>query len=154
MQPFFHPGDERKDVQFQPLASNVMKCVACDAIRKFQEVSKDHKQREHALKSCDQCINQRMLARTANKKLHQGSLFTCDVCRYATTQKGDLRRHISNKHVNLYCIECGLVASNPSSLIKHMNDHKETKHHCKLCDFTATKLLGLVVHNSLKHNII
>jgi len=84
------------DDQFQPLASNVINCVGCEAITKDPGVLKDHTQRELAPNSCDQC---KLVNKKGVKKEHHVSLYPCDECEYVATLKGNLERHKASKQI-------------------------------------------------------
>ena len=75
--------------------------------------------------------------------------FSCELCEYKATQKGNLLRHIKSTHegVKFPCEQCEYKAKYKGNLLKHIKStHEGVKFPCEQCDYKAKWKKGLLRH--------
>lgn len=75
--------------------------------------------------------------------------FQCNQCDYCAFQKGNLQRHILNKHTDtnrFACDKCLRKFSEPYALKKHLQAHIVTPHMCTECTRRFTEISELTNH--------
>ena len=84
-----------------------------------------------------------------------GKIKKCNQCDYASSEAGDLRRHLkthsgekSNK-----CNQCDFASSQAGDLKRHLRTHSgEKPNKCNQCEFASTHISNLRKHIK-KHDI-
>ena len=106
--------------------------------------------------TCNVCEHSSNYSLNIHMRTHsRGKPFKCGQCDYASSQKGNLSNHITNKHTGIRSIKCNVcdfASSYKSSLKLHMKLHlTENPYKCNQCTFSTLWMDCLKRHIKRKH---
>lgn len=147
-----------------------IKCDQCDYLTVSMERLKGHIERSHGPKNfaCELCGRQfgnSLCLSMHVKKVHNSSL-KCSYCKFETSNKDSLEKHMMFKHeksANFVCVVCNFETRDKEMLENHMRDYHggvglesneklpKRRYDCDLCDYKGTGKNALRLHKNSKH---
>ena len=95
--------------------------------------------------------------RVHKESKHGGKTFPCDICDYASSKNGNLKRHIRDQHNSgvFKCNTCEYSCSSKSKLEYHTkHSHSDPVFiHCPKCDYVTKRGDGLSRHERTHHEM-
>ena len=149
-------NDVIKQKGFGELPTPQLACYACGEVQNDQKSLKTHL-KIHRLKQCNHCKSFfrcrayehhiKSCEENLNKLLYQ-----CQHCKYSTTRKHDLVRHVESHHKKPFsCKTCSKSFANEEHLERHQQYHEALQYCCPHCDKNFKGLKQLNYHVKKRH---